>query len=193
MLLRLSLKNWMSFKTETEFCLIAGREKQHSGRLPRIPKYRLRILPAVAVYGGNASGKSNLFRAVLFAQRFVVGGTQPDEPVPVEPFMLDRTSSGVPSGFYFQLLVDETIYELRFEVTRSKVVSESLTKILSTREVLLYSRTVEGIQFGEGLQDDDFMVFAYQGTRENELFLTNAVSQNVELFRPVYDWFRRTL
>jgi hypothetical protein len=32
-----------------------------------------------------------------------------------------------------------------------------------------------------------------QGTRDNQLFLTNSVSQKVDIFRPVYDWFKDTL
>lgn len=37
------------------------------------------------------------------------------------------------------------------------------------------------------------MDFAFKGTRDNQLFLTNAVSQKVDAFRPIYDWFRDTL
>jgi hypothetical protein len=33
----------------------------------------------------------------------------------------------------------------------------------------------------------------FDGTRDNQLFLTNSVSQKVSAFRPVYDWFKDTL
>jgi len=35
--------------------------------------------------------------------------------------------------------------------------------------------------------------YAFKGTRDNQLFLTNTVSQQVDAFRPVYDWFKDTL
>ena len=43
------------------------------------------------------------------------------------------------------------------------------------------------------LKDQDFLNFAYKGTRENQLYLTNSVSQKVDYFKPVYDWFKDSL
>ena len=37
------------------------------------------------------------------------------------------------------------------------------------------------------------MNFAFRGTRRNELFLTNSVNQNIEMFRPIYNWFKNQL
>ena len=41
--------------------MIASRERQHNERVPHVNKYKTRILPIAAIYGGNASGKTNFF------------------------------------------------------------------------------------------------------------------------------------
>ena len=62
----------MSFKNEANFSMVATKERQHGERVPRIDKYQTRILPVAAIYGGNASGKTNFFKALNFAKSLVV-------------------------------------------------------------------------------------------------------------------------
>ena len=79
MLIRFSVENWMSFKEKTEFSMIASMEKQHKTRVPEIKKYKMKVLPIAALYGSNASGKTNFFKALSFAKNMIVRGTRPDE------------------------------------------------------------------------------------------------------------------
>jgi AAA15 family ATPase/GTPase len=92
-----------------------------------------------------------------------------------------------------ELLIDEIIYELSFAVTREAVVEEKLVVITSTSERVLYDRRDQRINFHNSLADDKHLEFAFKGTRDNQLFLTNSVSQKVDNFRPVYNWFKDTL
>ena len=64
MILSFSVENWMSFQKKVCFSMVASREKQHRARVPRADKYKTSILPIAAIYGGNASGKTNLFKAL---------------------------------------------------------------------------------------------------------------------------------
>lgn len=195
MLLSFQLENWTSFRDHAEFSMIAGSERKHRDRLAYVPKYRMYALPVAAIYGGNASGKSNLFKALSFAKRFIVRGTQPDAAIGVKQFLLDNESHSRPSRFAFELLVDGDVYELSFTVNSSRVLEESLIRVLSTSERTLYRRSGSSIEFDMGrssVRDSElqFLEFAFRGTRDNELFLTNAVSQNVEQLKPVWTWFR---
>ncbi len=195
MIISFSFENWMSFRDPVTFSMVASRERRHGEHIPRIKKYKTRVLPLAALYGGNASGKSNFFKAMKFAERLVVKGTSPDENgIPgVAPFRLDANSGTRPSRFEFVLLIDETIYEFRFTLTREAVLEEKLVKISGTSEKKLYHRHDKKIGFDKSLADQDRLKFVFNGTRDNQLFLTNAVSQKVDDFRPVYDWFRDTL
>ena len=63
MIIELKLKNWMSFRDETVFSLAATSEKRLRDRLPKIRKNPvLNVSPIAALYGGNASGKTNFFK-----------------------------------------------------------------------------------------------------------------------------------
>lgn len=193
MIIRFSVENWMSFRDQAAFSMIASRERQHGARVPKLGKYQTRVLPIAAIYGGNASGKTNLFKALHFAKTLVVRGTRPDSLIPVETFLLDDKGANHPSRFAFELLIDETLYDFSFAVTRKAVLGERLMVIASTSEKVLYERRDGEINFDASLAKDSFLQFAFRGTRDNQLFLTNSVSQKVDHFRPVYDWFEDTL
>lgn len=193
MLLSITLENWMSFRDRVTFSMIAGKERQHGNRVTRLEKYQTRILPIAAIYGGNASGKTNFFKAISFAKSFITKGTQPESLIPVESFGLNNLRKEDPTFFAFELLIHESIYELSFEITKTEVITEKLVLISSSSEKVLYERK-SGKLIRPGSQSKDmFLEFAFRGTRDNQLFLTNAVSQKVEEYKPVYDWFKNTL
>ena len=99
MILNFRIGNWMSFRDEAEFTLLASSERQHGDRVPRVEALQKRILPIAAIYGGNASGKTNLFRALHALQTLVVQGVAIDAPIRVEPFRLDTQAPQKPSSF----------------------------------------------------------------------------------------------
>jgi len=193
MIIEITLQNWMSFRDSVTFSMVASRERQHGSRVPKLGKYQTRVLPVAAIYGGNASGKTNFFKALGFAKGLVVQGTQPDNLIAVEPYRLDAALTGQPSCFSFQILVDETIYEYSFALTQKVIVSEKLVQITSSSEKILYARSDSEIKFDTSLNKDQFLHFAFKGTRDNQLFLTNSVSQQVETFQPVFNWFKDSL
>ena len=193
MLISIRIENWMSFRNQVTFSMVASRERQHGDRVPKLGKYQTRVLPVAAIYGGNASGKTNFFKALSFAKALVVKGTQPDSLIPVESFRLDASMAEQPTRLGFELLIDEIIYEFSFAATRKAVLEEKLVVITASREKVLYHRRDGKPNFDDALARDQFLQFAFQGTRDNQLFLTNSVSQKVDTFRPVYDWFKDTL
>ena len=136
--------------------------------------------------------KPTYSKRISFVKGLVVKGTQPDSLIAVDPFRLDALRSDSPP-FFFELLIDETIYEFSFAVTRKAVLEEKLVHITSTNERILYHRKDNQPNFDGTLENKDFLQFAFEGTRDNQLFLTNSVSQKVEDFKPVYDWFKNNL
>ena len=193
MIISFSVENWMSFRDRTTFSMVASRERQHGERVPKLGKYQTRVLPIAAIYGGNASGKTNFFKALSFAKTLVVEGTRPDSLIPIDTFRLDAGRRSQPSRFAFELLIDETIYDFSFAVTQKAVLEERMVKITSTSEKVLYDRRDGNLSFDSSLSKDPFFPFVFRGTRDNQLFLTNSVSQNIDDFRPVYDWFKDKL
>lgn len=193
MLISLTLENWMSFRDKTEFSMVASEERRHSERVPVLGEYEMGALPVTAIYGGNASGKSNFCEALRFAKSLVVEGSQINAPIPVEPFLLDTKKMKEPSRFCFRLSAKGTIYEFSFAVSREMVLEEKLVEITSAGEKFLYKRSDKEITFHRSLGNGQRLNFISEGTRPNQLFLTNSVSQNIEDFKPVFDWFDKKL
>ena len=216
MLVSFTFENWKSYRTATTLSMIADRSRQHNGTLSSSEYYRgLRILPIAAVYGGNAAGKSNLFDALRFVQKFVTLGRQDYADIPVEPFAW-ADGPDLPSRFSIQILIPQTgenefcparsfqkelIYRLDFAVNRRQVCEESLSWYDSQRKNhLLYTRNQEGdISFSPefkakiGSEQINLLQIFARGTGPRRLFLTNTAGQQLEVFRHVYDWFRNSL
>ena len=193
MIVSFSIENWMSFRDPVSFSMVASRERQHGGRVLRIEKYQTKILPIAAIYGANASGKTNFFNALDFIRNLVIEGTGPDKLILVGPYRLDSDYLEKPSRFKLELLIDETIYEFSFAATRKEIIEEKLVQVTNASEKTLYDRRGDKPNFHSSLDKDQFLHFAFKGTRDNQLFLTNSVSQKVNDFNPVYDWFKNTL
>ncbi len=190
MLISFTLENWMSFCESAKLSLIASRERQHPDRIARINKYPLRLLPVCAIYGGNASGKTNLFKALNFVRNIVSKGTYQDRLI---PFNLGSDFINQPSRFCIEILVEDTIYELSFTVTKEAILEERLVKIVSSSEHLLYERKGNKYKFLPAWEGDMFLKVVEKGTEDNQLFLTNCVNQKDDRFKPVYDWFKDNL
>ena len=192
MLVSFSVKNFLSFKEKTTFSMVGTSERQHSDRVPTVKKFRMKLLPIAAIYGGNASGKSNFVKALSFVQNFVVQGLAPDLSIARSAFRLDEQMADEPTEFEFSLLIDDQLFEYSFAVDSRAVLFEKLQEINTSSSKVLFERHGPNIQMGS-FKDNEILEFVAKGTRENILFLTNSVWQKIELFKPVYDWFRNRL
>jgi len=173
MLIRFSVENWMSFKEKATFSSIATNERQHGKRIPKIKKLRKRILPVAAIYGANASGKTNFFKAIHFSKELVVKGTQPDNLISVEPFILGSSEQAKqPTKFEFDILIDNAVYSFSFSLNNRGILEEKLMLVSVSDEKLLYHRKSEKHELELPAINDELR-FAFRGTRNNQLFLTN--------------------
>jgi AAA15 family ATPase/GTPase len=194
MLIQFSVENWMSFRDKASFSMVASQERNHGERITSIENNDLELLPIAAIYGGNASGKTCFFKGLWFFKTLVLVGTMPDESIPIVPFLLDSKSKDSPSSFSISILVNNDVYEFSFTATKSKIEEEKLVKINKYSDEILYHRKAGKLQdISKSFKDLDFIKFAFQGTRDNQLFLTTSISLNVEEFRPVYNWFKDCL
>ena len=204
MLIKFKVENFRSFGKEVEFSCLATGVRGHRDRILTGPQPGLRLLTVGAIYGANASGKSNLYRAVEFARKLVVSGVKLEAPIAVQPFRLDPARLSAPARFYFEVLVDGRVLGYRMAVNGERVVEESLTEFRTSSERLIFSR--EAVAGGEtkwnldyfgglGLSAEDrqFIDFVAKGTPKNELFLREAHGRNVKHFEKLWRWFRHSL
>ena len=91
MLLRFSVENFRSFKSEETLNLIPVQSRIHPRHIQTSDEKgrKTRSLPLAVLYGANASGKSNLIRTMAYAQKLIIEGTRGDSLTGAEPFRLD--------------------------------------------------------------------------------------------------------
>jgi AAA15 family ATPase/GTPase len=129
MIIEFTVKNFRSFKDEATLSLEAAPLR--SGEVDTIKTDVATLLPAVGVFGPNASGKSTLIKALSFMQG-AVQNTDLSSPTTknelLKPFLLDKNSSKKPSFFQIVLWDKESDSEYRygFEINSKNVVSEWL-------------------------------------------------------------------
>ena len=202
MLIQFTTENFLSFKEENTLNMLATTDSQHKHHL--LPnKKKKPLLRTAALYGANGSGKSNLIRAMAFAQAMIVEGTRPNQRIAVTPFKLDKSCRQSPSRFEFVINYQDTIYTYGFVLDEKEVKEEWLFAIHNVKEVPFFERltTRDGkikVDIGPALakkktKKQQFIKFVAEGTRPNSLFLHEMYEKNVAEIMPVIDWFRAVL
>ncbi|MBQ1367599.1 MAG: AAA family ATPase, partial [Firmicutes bacterium] len=118
MLLQFSVENFRSFKTKAVLSLEASADKELLNNI--VEDQKQRILKGVAIFGSNAAGKSNIFKALTAAILMVrySNTRQVGEPLAMMvPFVFDEESAKKPCSFEFVFLVDKKKYVYGFSAT----------------------------------------------------------------------------
>ena len=127
MLLSFTLSNWMSYRDEASLSMISSLERQHGETRSELPGFRSKkILPVAAVYGGNSSGKTALFKGLAALREMVLTDPGVDGLLPIRPFMLDSQSEMSPTMFDITFLARRTAYRFVVEATRFSIALELL-------------------------------------------------------------------
>ncbi|WP_299773958.1 AAA family ATPase [uncultured Pseudoteredinibacter sp.] len=204
MLIRFRVGNFSSFREPVEFSMVPTREKAHRDlHLYKSHSVKERdLLRAAVIYGANASGKSNFIKAFSFAERFITKGVRPQRAIGANAFKLDQDCKDRPSSFYFEIQMENKMFSYEFSITNEAVISESLSELTKTKTKLLFTRSFDSdenrFEFGGFLgklskEDKQKLVFVSEGTRKNQLFVTESIERNLDFFKPVYDWFSKCI
>lgn len=199
MIINFQFKNWACYRDEACLSMQAGPERDEGGHLPQFgsPSHPEKVLPVAAVYGGNASGKTQLVKAILFVQRFVLDVFQKGV-FPYEPFLLDGESSNAPTEFTIQFLEANTVYEYSFKLLRMSILSEKLAYYTSRgiKRISLFDREGTKVVLGMEWGTSAFQTYASQLTlSEGQPFLALSYSlcKESEHVDRVYGWFSKKL
>jgi len=142
MLLQFSVENYLSFKEQAVLSLVPSSDKEHLNNINDNGTFK--GLNTIVIYGANASGKSNLFKAVTIALNMIrnSANTQVDQLLPVVPFKLDDESRSKPSAFEFQFVAsDGKKYVYGFSVLPDRIVEEYLYYYNTSRPTKVFDRT----------------------------------------------------
>lgn len=198
MLLDLTVGNWMSYGGEAQLSMLGSLERHHKETLAKLPGWRSKyVLPVAAVYGGNASGKTALFKALAALRAMATVDAGVDGVLPVDAFRLGGGDR--PTSLDATFLAGANVYRLYVEATPTAVAYESLDLVREKESITLYEREAAEEGADSYIFDEHFfgdpghVAYAAQSTRANRLFLESAVSQNVSELEEAHGWFAHTL
>jgi len=129
MLLQFKFGNFRSFKDITTLSMVASKDKEFQNSHVFQLSDKMNVLRSAAIYGANASGKSNLIEAIYFMIDFVLTSSQTvssEERINVEPFLLDDKSDKEPSTFEVIFILENDRFRYGFQLDSEKVVNEWL-------------------------------------------------------------------
>lgn len=193
MLSRIIIENFRSIKNRVEFSFEASSFKEHYNNIVEVSNKKL--LKTTVIYGPNASGKSNILMAFSAINYLILNSAnfEPNESIgPYEPYLLDTLTKNQSVKLELDFYIENILYSLSLEFNKKDILREELVFRPKKQPSMLYSRKLGiPINFGEH----------YKGERKsiekkllsNQLFLSKAVRDNVEVLIPVYNFFKQKL
>lgn len=204
MLIEFKVTNYLSIREQQTLSMVAANADKSlpsnviEPALPGISK--LKFLKGAAIYGANASGKSNVIRAIEYLANFVKTSAteiKPGEGTGAVPFKLDAESRSKPSEFEITFVAEGVRYQYGLSVTPKRVTEEYLIAYPKGPAQRWFHRTYD--------KDTDSYSWAkpaeafkggkeLQGmTRPNSLFLSVGPQFNHPQLTLVLDWFEDNL
>jgi predicted ATPase len=192
MLIEFSVSNFRSFREKQTFSMVAAPRLKKGDNVfkPIVKGEKLPdLLKVAAIYGANASGKSNLIKA--FDVVSYISNRQPSaqtKQLPVSPFRFDSNLVDRPSLFELHFVCPEQRYEFTLALTQERIIEERLVAFPKGKEALLYQRRhlLSGDEyiFGQQLEGGkDLHELWKKSTGPQVLFIAQAVSNSNEALR----------
>lgn len=139
MILNLKLKNYRSYKDEVYYTLEASASKAKDFNYVTINDYK--VLKTSLMYGPNASGKSNIVRALYELRNLVIKKPSLDDDIFIyDPFKFNSETINSPVQFNMDFLIDEIKYNYSIEFLKNIVAKETLSYYPNNRETNIFTR-----------------------------------------------------
>ena len=187
MLIRFSFKNFKSFKNENCLDMEATSLKEHEYNIAKTENGD--YLQIAAIYGANASGKTNVLQAFSYMKKKVlvsddsrINNNLSEENI--FTFMINNE----PISLEVEILAENNkIYKYGFEVLNNAIISEWLYEKRVNKFYEIFDRTNNNIE----VKDNKNKLLGLANVDEKTLFLNvfAKIDKNNEDFNNVYNWF----
>ena len=187
MLIDFSVSNYLSFKDRATLSMLTTSIKEHvDTNIFSTERYNL--LKGAVLYGANASGKSNMVKAMSTMRRLVLQSFEQSsaDDLDIIPFLLNTENEHEPSSFETIFLIDNIRYRYGFEVDNFIVRSEWLFESTKNTEKSLFIRENDGIEVMKGFPEGKNLEVR---TRSNALFLAVVDQFNGTVSQKIIKWF----
>ena len=190
MLLQFSVENYKSFKEKAVLSLEASADKELPDNIAIFQKQK--VLKGVAVFGANAAGKSNIFKALTAAILMVRYSNvrQIGEKLSLMiPFAFDEKTINKPCSFEFVFVQNNKKYIYGFSATAQKITNEYLYVYNSSRATTVFEREENNKYIFTSAEAEKRLKPITVHNTDNKLFLATATLWNYEGTRDALMWF----
>lgn len=199
MVLEIRLSNFFSIKDEIVLDFRAANMKSANVKAIANNVFefdKTEVLKTIAIYGANASGKSNIIKAIRFCNAMVYESHQHNENsfFNFQPFKFNGYENK-PSSYFIRFVNNDIEYEYSFTLTRSKIITESLfyypkgrIKEIFTRDERLGKTKKEKYSFGDLIRRP---MDVAESTSDKTLFISRASQMDREIGKEVFNFFHR--
>ena len=185
MLIRFSFKNFKSFKNENCLDMEATSLKEHEYNVAKTENGE--YLKVSAIYGANASGKTNVLQAFDYMKKRILISDDSKKNSPIDEeniysFMINND----PIALEVEILAkNNKIYKYGFEVLKDKIISEWLFEKRVNKFYAIFERENNNVSMKPN------KISELVNIDERTLFLNiySKIDRNNEDFSNVYDWF----
>jgi uncharacterized protein len=193
MFIKFSVANFKSIRDEQELSMVAYKADDSSDRVISVGRGIGGLVKVTALYGANASGKSNFLQALNFflgAIRDSQRRWEPTDSIPIQQFAL-RDDEATPTRMCLDFLLDGVRYQYGFSLSNQTFLGEWLYAFPNARKQVWFERSdPNSVQFGQQLSGPG--TGAVNRTieslmRPNSLLLSVAIQNNYEKLKPIYD------
>ncbi len=200
MILEIRLSNFFSIKDEIVLDMRAANIKTKNAKAltNNIFRYKdLNILKTVALYGANASGKSNIIKAIRFCAIMVLNSANHNEDAVFNYRKFKFANYGYkPSTFFINFVVNEVEYEYSFSLMQNKILTESLyyypkgrIKKIFTRDETAGKTKKEKYSFGTVIKRP---LDVAENTSDKTLYLSRASQMDRDIAKELFRYFNNT-
>lgn len=192
MLVQFSVNNFRSIKDTVVFSMLAA--SKDSGNSFKFKKYEL--LTSAVLYGANASGKSNILKAMSFMRKIVLNKIkviQSTDTLPHEPFRLNTSTQNSSSAFEIVCFIGDVKYRYGFEADDTTVFSEWLYADENGREAKLFYRDIEDEEYINPTFKEGYGFFDKKALKinisKNQLFIWKCDQNDGRISKNILNWF----
>ncbi|EAH6269233.1 ATP-binding protein [Campylobacter coli] len=192
MLIEFRVENFLSIQDEQVLSMVASSDNTFLTSHTNNDK-KLKLLKSSVLYGANASGKSNIIKALAIMKKIVISSAngQRGDKLPITPFLLGNEDDK-PTKFEIIFIQNDTKYQYGFILNSEKILEEWL---------LIFGESNRAQKWFERIYKEEKYNYSFgtkflgskqlwaENTRDNALFLSVAIQLNNEQLKPVFDFF----
>lgn len=195
MILEFTAKNFLSIKDEVTLSMVASKDSSFEDNL--LPyedgKKMKNALKSVVIYGANASGKTNVLKALKFFTWLISNSheMQQGRKIPRDAFKLDKEYKNEPSEFQIIFIHNNIKYLYGFSVTEDEVIDEYLYYYPNGRQSLIFEREKDKYKFTIDVERQSELKNKFHS--KNKLFIAIESLWEYEKAKVPFEWLNNCL